>query len=374
MIYFAPEAETRYASVGLDRPGGYFASRAAALGAVGAEGRDRDVLQLQPRDRAGAHSAGVGEGHAAAHARAAVGGGGRGVAQGVAGRPQGDHRGWPSVLPSGPRRCCTAVRCSPRTPRCRGRTSTLLQLFHAQTLLREFRGDGHLAALLRQNVTGIEALVLHVGTGDFPAEVLRKTRAWSEEQWAETVADLQQRGLIGEDQLLTDKGRELRQGIEDDTDRMAAPAYDVLSDQEKERFVELASPLSKAVLEAGMMPARPLTCPDKAYSVSLVPFGRGERLLGGLILASPVFSGMGQREVRLGPHPLDHVRVVQLERRPLGADPRHLGRSCAAAAGRTVAHSSELPWPHGSSTVTTCAELVATSTRCRGTAASRRRG
>ena len=85
---------------------------------------------------------------------------------------------------------------------------------------------------------------------------MRKTRAWSEEQWGATVADLRQRGLIGEDQLLTEKGRELRQGIEDDTDRMAAPAYDVLSDQEKARFVELATPLSKAVVEAGLVPAR----------------------------------------------------------------------------------------------------------------------
>lgn len=255
MIYFAPEAETRYASVGLDRPGGYFASRAAAMGAVGADVVIATFYNFNP-----------------AIVRARI--------------PQAWEKVTPQrmlelrweaadealrkVLPDDLKEITElAKRAAERAKEMlSGRTlfaahaslpwpdENPLQLFHAQTLLREFRGDGHLAALLRHNITGIEALVLHVATGDFPAEVLRRTRAWSEEEWAATVQDLQQRGLVGEDQLLTEKGRELRQGIEDDTDRMAAPAYDVLSDQEKERFVELATPLSKAVVEAGMVPAR----------------------------------------------------------------------------------------------------------------------
>ncbi|WP_330277342.1 hypothetical protein OG205_17695 [Lentzea sp. NBC_00516] len=255
MIYFAPEAETRYASVGLDRPGGYFASRAAALGAVGAEVVIATFYNFNPEI-----------------VRARI--------------PQAWEKVTPErllelrweaadealakALPDDLKEITElAKRAAERSKEMlSGRTlfaaharlpwpdEPRLQLFHAQTLLREFRGDGHLAALLRHNITGIEALVLHVATGDYPADVLRKTRAWSEEQWAATVADLQKRGLVGEDQLLTEQGRELRQGIEDDTDRMAAPAYDVLSDQEKQRFVELAAPLSKAVVDAGMIPGR----------------------------------------------------------------------------------------------------------------------
>ena len=72
---------------------------------------------------------------------------------------------------------------------------------------------------------------------------------------AATVEDLRSRGLI-EGQALSGKGRELRQSIEDETDRMNAPAYDVLSEQEKRRYVELALPLSKAVVEAGLVPER----------------------------------------------------------------------------------------------------------------------
>ncbi|MFD4638579.1 hypothetical protein ACFWN2_14780 [Lentzea sp. NPDC058436] len=255
MIYFAPEADSRYASVGLDRPGGYFASRAAALGPVGAEVVIATFYNFNPD-----------------LVRARI--------------PQAWEKVTPQrllelrweaadealrkVLPDDLKEITElAKRAAERSKDMpQGRPlfaahaalpwpdDTLLQLFHAQTLLREFRGDGHLAALLRHNISGIEALVLHVATGDYPADALRKTRAWSQEQWAATVEDLQRRGLVGEDQLLTEKGRELRDGIEDDTDRMAAPAYDVLSDQEKQRFVELAAPLSKAVVQGGLLPGR----------------------------------------------------------------------------------------------------------------------
>jgi hypothetical protein len=255
MIYFAPEADTRYASVGLDRPGGYFASRSAALGAVGAEVVISTFYNFNPEI-----------------VRARIPQAWEKVSPQrlLELRWEAADEALAKALPDDLKEITElAMRAAERSKEMlHGRTlfaahaslpwpdEPRLQLFHAQTLLREFRGDGHVAALLRHNVTGIEALVLHVATGEYPAEVLRRTRAWSEEQWAATVEDLRGRGLVGEDALLTDKGRELRQGIEDDTDRMAAPAYDVLSDQEKQRFVELASPLSKAVIEAGMIPGR----------------------------------------------------------------------------------------------------------------------
>ncbi|RDI21682.1 SCO6745 family protein [Lentzea flaviverrucosa] len=255
MIYFAPEADSRYASAGLDRPGGYFASRAAALGAVGAEVVIATFYNFNP-----------------AIVRARIPQAWETVSpqRMLELRWEAADEALKKVLPDDLEEInALAKRAAERSKEMpHGRTlfaahaalpwpdEPRLQLFHAQTLLREFRGDGHLAALLRNNVTGLEALVLHAATGEVPAEALRKTRAWSEEQWTATLEDLQKRGLVGEDQLLTEKGRELRQGIEDDTDHMAAAAYDVLSDQEKQRFVELASPLSKAVVEAGMVPGR----------------------------------------------------------------------------------------------------------------------
>ena len=53
----------------------------------------------------------------------------------------------------------------------------LLQLWHAQTLLREFRGDGHVACLLSEGVGPLDALVLHAATGEVPVDFLKASRA-----------------------------------------------------------------------------------------------------------------------------------------------------------------------------------------------------
>ena len=40
-----------------------------------------------------------------------------------------------------------------------------LVLWHAQSILREFRGDGHIALLVVHGLSGVEALVTHAGNG-----------------------------------------------------------------------------------------------------------------------------------------------------------------------------------------------------------------
>ena len=58
-----------------------------------------------------------------------------------------------------------------------------LVLWHGASVLREHRGDGHVAALALAGVSGIEALVLHAATGEVPRGILQSTRAWSDESW-----------------------------------------------------------------------------------------------------------------------------------------------------------------------------------------------
>ena len=255
MIYFAPEADTRYAKVGLDRAGGYFASRAAALGAVGAEVVISTFYNFNPE-----------------LVRARIPAAWEKITpeEMVRLRLEAADEALGKVLPDDLKEITElAKRAAERSKEMlSGRTlfaahaglpwpeETRLQLWHAQTLLREFRGDGHLAALLQEGVTGIEALVLHAAEGDIPAETLRRTRGWSEEKWAETTEDLQRRGLVTAEQALSETGLLLRKRIEDNTDKMNEPAYDVLSQQEKQRYVELAAPLSKAVVDSGLVPVR----------------------------------------------------------------------------------------------------------------------
>jgi hypothetical protein len=128
----------------------------------------------------------------------------------------------------------------------------VLQLWHAQTLLREFRGDGHVACLLSEGVGGLEALILHAATGEVPVDFLKASRAWPEEEWAGTQEHLRERGLLDGDSL-SPEGVRLRRHIEDRTDRLALPAYAALGDAGCERLAELASPFGHAVVEAGLL-------------------------------------------------------------------------------------------------------------------------
>ena len=83
-----------------------------------------------------------------------------------------------------------------------------LVLWHAQTLLREFRGDNHIAALTIEGLTGCEALVTHtfgegvgVAGASVGADVLKSTRQRTDDDWAAAVASLRARGWIDDAEL-----------------------------------------------------------------------------------------------------------------------------------------------------------------------------
>jgi hypothetical protein len=130
-----------------------------------------------------------------------------------------------------------------------------LVLWHAQTLLREHRGDAHIAALLLEGLSGLDALVSHAASGDVPEDVLRTTRAWSPEEWAAGVEAMRERGLVapGDGVEFTAAGAAMRQRIEDATDAGSVAAYDVLGDDGCARLRELGRPLSLRIIEAGAL-------------------------------------------------------------------------------------------------------------------------
>jgi len=124
-----------------------------------------------------------------------------------------------------------------------------LQLWHAITLLREFRGDGHIAALVGEGVSGLESAVLHVALGDsWTRKGLQSTRVYSDEEWDGAVAALTARGWLRADGSFTEQGRAHRQRVEDLTDVLALPAWERLGEQGCARLRELVQPLSDAVV------------------------------------------------------------------------------------------------------------------------------
>lgn len=97
----------------------------------------------------------------------------------------------------------------------------IARLWHAATVLREHRGDGHFAALLAADVDGCESNVLRAAF-DLPRETIQPLRGWTDAQWDAAVGRLTGRGMIGDDGAPTPAGTELRASIEATTDAAAA--------------------------------------------------------------------------------------------------------------------------------------------------------
>ena len=129
-----------------------------------------------------------------------------------------------------------------------------LALWHAVTLLREFRGDGHVAVLLTAGVSGLDALVTHTATGrGFTEQAAKTTRGWSDEQWAASVERLRERGLLDAEGGLTDDGVQHRAMLEQETDGLAAQPWQTLGVDRTERLIELGKALSRRLINSGAL-------------------------------------------------------------------------------------------------------------------------
>ena len=128
----------------------------------------------------------------------------------------------------------------------------MLQLWHAGTLLREHRGDGHVAALLHAPLDPVEAL-LTAGLAGTGLPFSRATRGWSDEEWTAAETRLRVRGLVDDDGL-TAAGRQLRTDVEARTDAAGLEGWQHLGVDGTRRLAQLARPWQKLVLASGELP------------------------------------------------------------------------------------------------------------------------
>lgn len=149
----------------------------------------------------------------------------------------------------------------------------LARLWHAATLLREHRGDGHVAVLTAAGITGREAHVLHALTTGTPAEVYAVARDLGAAEWERLCAGLAVRGLVVDGEV-TDLGRDVKAVIEEQTDRLAATAYACLSMAEVDELIGLLRPLTRAVIAGGEIPAKSPMGLDLGEVVGESPLGR----------------------------------------------------------------------------------------------------
>ncbi len=131
----------------------------------------------------------------------------------------------------------------------------LAALWHAATLLREHRGDTHVGVLSAAGVSGRESNVLHAAAGGIPRDYIARTRDYDDDAWRYHEHRLAERGLVDDEGSLTPAGRELKDHIEASTDALALSALEALSDDEVEALFQTLTPITRAVVEGGDVPA-----------------------------------------------------------------------------------------------------------------------
>lgn len=260
--YFAPEVDVALGDTGLE--GGrmrYFAARSAALGAVGAGVVTATFYNFSPRLVASA----IPRAWQLATPDAVVAARLRGIDEALA-RILGAEVLDSPEMHEAAELAASAARAVPGPegrPLYAGHAdlpwpdAPHLVLWHALTLLREYRGDGHVAALQTAGLTGIEALVTHTAAGiGFSEDFARARRGWSKEEWADAETALRSRGLLDRSGALTDEGFEVRELVEDLTDDLAAVPWAALGEDKADRLTELALPWRDAIVESGVFPAQ----------------------------------------------------------------------------------------------------------------------
>ncbi len=135
-----------------------------------------------------------------------------------------------------------------------------LALWRHSTCLREHRGDGHVAALTTEGIDGCAAHVLMTAIKGVDDGMMRQFRGWSEEEWADAVARMQERGFHDGD-TVTAAGRECHARIEAHTDELAAEPWNELDDAEIDRFEQRMIALYPRISDGGLPYPNPMGLP-----------------------------------------------------------------------------------------------------------------
>lgn len=261
MVYFAPQATEIYGRLGLDARSAYFASRSAALGEVPHQvvtatffNFSPDVVEraltgvwdhtspdavlaarLEVADTAlratlGDEALASSDMDRAAH-----------LARQVASQAQ-------ELVDGRPLFAAHAALEWPSKPH--------LVLWHAATLLREFRGDAHIAALLVTGLDGLDAVVIHAASRQIPEAFLRATRGWPDGAWTQCVELHRQTGWLAPDDgpdgspVLSDDGIEQREAIEVATDRVSILPWLAIGSEGIAELRELVRPWARSLSDS----------------------------------------------------------------------------------------------------------------------------
>ncbi len=138
----------------------------------------------------------------------------------------------------------------------------LLRLWNNIAILREWRGDNHIAVLVVHGLDGIDACTFHEATLLDPTirrramgrRLTQLTRGWPDEEWEASVDRLAERGIVertDDGHRLTADGAALYDDIEATTDALGEQVWSAPGADE---LVARMRPYVKAVIDAGVLP------------------------------------------------------------------------------------------------------------------------
>ncbi|MEU9173306.1 hypothetical protein AB0D34_37005 [Streptomyces sp. NPDC048420] len=259
VLYYAPAVFEEAAALGYDtkeRWPSYFPLRAAPLGPVGAERVTSAFYSFSPRMVA-EH---IDSAWATADPAAVLAARSRGIDRAYR-AIFGDRVDGPELAEAAAlaRRAAESVNTAGRplaaaNAEVEWPEAPHLQLWQAATILREHRGDGHLAALLVAGLDPVESLVSFAAIGAASVERFA-SRGWSAAEWESARERLTVRGLVDESGAATDAGRDLRHRVEHHTDQLAAAPWQLLGSQHTARLADLLGDFWVAVLSSGLLPS-----------------------------------------------------------------------------------------------------------------------
>jgi helix-turn-helix protein len=256
IVYYAPEVFEEFAALGYDvttRWPSYFALRSAPLGTPSAELVSSTFYSFNPKTVAEHIPAIAGQ---ADILRARL----RGVDRALR-RLLGEQINSPELVEAAhlaktvaqaantvgrPLAAANAALPWPEEPH--------LVLWQAATIIREHRGDGHVAALLTAGLDGCEALVSFAAVGAAPVEVF-VSRQWGADEWAAARARLVERGWVDADGNAIAAGKEGREAVERVTDELAAAPWQAIGPA-MGRLAQLVMPVTMAIVQSGLLPAQ----------------------------------------------------------------------------------------------------------------------
>lgn len=261
--YFAPETTQAYLDLGLSDYGmGYFASRSAPMGAVEADVTVATFYVFSPA-LVGAYLPKAWElASPAAVTEARY----RGIEAALR-RGLGEAADPGSPEFASVERAAEITKAAVEGLATAGRTLAaaharlpwpglpLMDLWLAASILREHRGDGHVAALVLSGLDTVEALVT-AGAAGGPTKFLRATRGWSDEQWQAGEARLRERGLLADNGTLTAAGAAVRDEVEAHTDRAASAPYRAIGAEASQELLDLLRSLARRIVDVGILPQR----------------------------------------------------------------------------------------------------------------------